>query len=63
MEPTNLALARIVRDLERLRNEADAGDFDLLAYLIDVALLKQAGWSQKNLPVEFPGTGCALASR
>ena len=37
-KPTNLALARIVKELERLRAEADAAALAMLAHLIDMAI-------------------------
>ena len=39
-QPTNLALARIVRDLEKLKADADAAGQPLLAYMIDMALIE-----------------------
>lgn len=39
-QATNLALARITRELERLRDEANEAGHSLLAYLIDMAILE-----------------------
>jgi hypothetical protein len=41
-QPADLTLPRIIRDLERLRNEATAGGDNLamLAYLIDMSLVE-----------------------
>ena len=39
-KPTNLALARIIRDLEKIKAAADAADQPSLGYLIDMALIE-----------------------
>jgi hypothetical protein len=37
---SNLALGRIVRDLEKLKSDAEKADLPMLVHLLDVALLE-----------------------
>lgn len=47
-QPTNLTLARMIRDLERLRVDADAAGLSMLVHLIDMAIIEAKEQAEKR---------------